>query len=757
MRLRFRKGAALLLAGILSLAMICVQPAASRADETGNIGGTTAAVTSFSVSITGGNSGYIRIAGSKGTAYVADYDYYGNPQGYKAEDAYGFYKVDVTGSSYSHSCIWAPSASMSTYGIETGQSLVVTFPIKGTYKVTVTPLTQYEINGTYWAKNRFQYWMQPASWVISKAVNCQCGNASGGGGTVQPANAQVTVYCRDISGNYITTYTEQFSYSRAITPKSIDGYTPQSGSQYITYSNGTCNPATVTFYYQKKQTNAMVTVYCRDTAGNYINSYTEQIGYSRTISPKSIDGYTPQSGSQYITYNNGTCSPATVTFYYQKNQTTATVTVNCYDTSGAYIRSYTQQVTGNTTIYPQSISGYTPVSSGTSVTYSNGYCWPNVVTFQYQKYASSGYVTITCTDIAGNFIESYTETITYSRMVSPKAISGYNVASGGQYVTFSNGICTPSSITFKYQKLANPATLSVDCVDSNGNLIKSYTETLTASRTVYPQPVSGYTIVSGGQAVTYSNGTCSPAKVTFTYQKMPTPASVTVRCIDNYGKTIRSYTETVTASKTITPPSISGYTALSGGQYVTFSDGTCSPNQIDFQYQIGSSVSPGSNPRAAYPTSWDTQFKQGTSSHNPDQINIIKNISDDNPSTTFFWTWWSSECDLSVDSKYPELTAYFDNATISSIGIRNGNLANGTGSYKGYARAKRFFVKIYDAGGTMREFTMDIPDQYSTDYREFNLGATYTNVTRIEFWIAGYYNGDNSKHTIHISDIIFYQ
>ena len=184
---------------------------------------------------------------------------------------------------------------------------------------------------------------------------------------------------------------------------------------------------------------------------------------------------------------------------------------------------------------------------------------------------------------------------------------------------------------------------------------------MTCSRTIYPQAISGYTIVSGGQAVTYSSdGTCSPVKLTFTYQKMPTPASLSVRCIDNNGNVIRSYTETITADKTVTPPAISGYTALSAAQQVTFSDGACSPSQIDFQYQIGSPVTPGGNPEVAYPASWDTQFKPGTANNdhnNWNQVQYLPYLYDDNPATSFSWIWWSSESDPEKDTKYPELTA----------------------------------------------------------------------------------------------------
>ena len=51
---------------------------------------------------------------------------------------------------------------------------------------------------------------------------------------------------------------------------------------------------------------------------------------------------------------------------------------------------------------------------------------------------------------------------------------------------------------------------------------------------------------------------------------------------------------------------------------------------------------------------------------------------------------------------------------------------------------------------------MNIPDQYSEDYQVFPLGTTCYNVSRIEFWIAGYYTGSSSQHVLYIADIQFY-
>ena len=572
-------------------------------------------------------------------------------------------------------------------------------------------------------------------------------------------SANVTVYCYDLANNFIKSYTETVSASKTIYPQAIAGYTTPTGGQYVTFSNGVCSPNSVSFFYAKQAVSGTVAINCYDLNGTCIRSYTETITQSKTIYPQAISGYNTPTGGQYITFSNGVCSPASVSFYYQKTPASGTVAVSCYDENGTYIRSYTETITANRTIYPQAISGYEITSGGQYITFSNGICSPSSVTFYYRKYPSSATVSVSCVDDSGAWLNSYTETITESKTIYPKAISGYDIASGGQYITFSNGTCSPNSVTFKYQKIRNPATLTVNCYDENGTFIKSYTETLTASKTVNPQAISGYNIASEGQYVSYSDGTCSPASISFSYKKIPAPATLTIRCIDNNGNVIRTDKESITANKTITPPVITGYTALSPSQQVTYSDGKCSPAQIDFQYQIGSSVKPGTNPRMAYPASWDTQFKPGTATHNDgsnaDRIQRIANLYDDDASTSFFWMIYTRE----MQDNIPEFTAYFNGDSISGIGIRNGNLKS-SNAFKQYARPKMMDVRIYDASGNVYKTTLTIPDGYSKDYREFSFGTTYTNVSRVEICFTEksyFYYGSAQTNVCHIADIAFFK
>ena len=436
------------------------------------------------------------------------------------------------------------------------------------------------------------------------------------------------------------------------------------------------------------------------------------------------------------------------------------LTVNCFDAAGSFIRSYTETITSSRTVVPQEISGYTAISSSQYVAYQNGVCSPASVTFYYQKISASATLTVYCYDISGSYIRSYTETVNSSRTVSPQEISGYTAVSSGQYVVFQNGVCSPASVTFYYQRISADAALTVYCYDSSGSLIRSYTETINSSRAVYPQDIRGYTINSSAQYVYYANGICTPASITFRYIKNAVSGKVKITCRDSRGSVIKTYTETVTGSKKIKPPAITGYKTTSSARTVTCTDGVCSPSKIEFVYELTTVPPSGggsSNPNVVTPTMWDTQYKPGTATasngSNADRIKNLPNLYDDNPDTSFFWLVWRSEWKDNV----PEITAYFNGDTVSSIGIRNGK-ATSAATFAKYARATNFTVKVYDINGKQLNSTsIRIPDSFTQEYREFSLGGTFENVGRIELYLVSYKIGKPEQNYLHISDIQFYK
>ena len=372
--------------------------------------------------------------------------------------------------------------------------------------------------------------------------------------------------------------------------------------------------------------------------------------------------------------------------------------------------------------------------------------------------ASGSLVTVNCFDTSGNFIRSYSETLSSSRAVVPQEISGYTATTAGQYVIFQNGMCYPASVTFYYQRNPASASLTVYCYDLSGRFIRSYSETVSGSRTVVPQEIGGYTSTGSGQYVTFRNGACSPSEITFYYIRNAASGQVTVTCRDSFGNVIRTYTETVSGSRKIAPQAISGYRSLSAAVTVTCTDGVCTPANVGFIYELNTvPPGPGSNPGAVTPARWDTQFKPGTATasngSNADRVRKLPNLYDENPDTSFFWLVWKSEWKDEV----PEITAYFNGDTVSSIGIVNGN-AKDAARFAKYARATCYTARVYSTDGTLLSQTsIDLPDSFTRDYRVYSLGGTFGNVDRVELYLVSYKVGNTEQNVIHISEMQFYR
>ena len=131
-------------------------------------------------------------------------------------------------------------------------------------------------------------------------------------------------------------------------------------------------------------------------------------------------------------------------------------------------------------------------------------------------------------------------------------------------------------------------------------------------------------------------------------------------------------------------------------------------------------------------------------------------LCDDDYKTSFNWLYYRSEASDTI----PELTAYFNGETISSIGIRNGFLRNSY-EYDQYAKPRNMTLDIFDTAGTRYTVEISIPEGYSTDYRFISLGAVYQNVSRIEFWVSSIQANSSAdsehKYIVHIADIQFYK
>ena len=240
---------------------------------------------------------------------------------------------------------------------------------------------------------------------------------------------------------------------------------------------------------------------------------------------------------------------------------------------------------------------------------------------------------------------------------------------------------------------------------------------------------------------------------------------VSVDCCDTDGKILKGYSEMIRQSRYVYPQEIDGYRCLSNKVFVQVNEGKCSPESIIFRYEKNQPVpSPVPKPspvpvgRVVTPASWDTQFKPETavSEFNMDRYKRLPNIGDDNADTTYEWLIVAQEKTDGI----PELTAFFRGDTVSTIGIRNGNLKNEE-EYFYYSRATIMTVMIYDSLGNVSSQMIEIPDEYSRDYWLFPLDRTCTDVSRIEFWLNDFhFDPDNvraGKYLLYMADIQFYE
>ena len=238
-----------------------------------------------------------------------------------------------------------------------------------------------------------------------------------------PIETQVPVYYVDMDGNSLnqTFATVRSGQDNYVTAE--DGYAPDGyelvgeRSVYVSVdSNGGCTPASVTFMYRPRSVTVNLTVYYYDTDNNYLAEET------RTVSTGAVDiwaddskapaGYTLSAQSQnpvpVTVDSNGTCTPASVTFYYDKPQPqvfTASVTVSYYDANGSFLNQETVTVTSDSSqVYANDAlvpAGYTLSAQSQNpvpvTLYGNDNRDPAAVTFYYDAPAPYPITTQTAT------------------------------------------------------------------------------------------------------------------------------------------------------------------------------------------------------------------------------------------------------------------------------------------------------------------------------------------------------------------------
>ena len=149
------------------------------------------------------------------------------------------------------------------------------------------------------------------------------------------------------------------------------------------------------------------------------------------------------------------------------------------------------------------------------------------------------------------------------------------------------------------------------------------------------------------------------------------------------------------------------------------------------------------------PVSWSTQ----------EAGEDVAALLDGNTGTVYQHVCWN---DRAMDS-IPEITFYFNGATLRELWICNGNQASES-AYYANARIKRLNVTVVMADGSSvtnhyqlqdRYMPNDVSDGWILGHQRVTLPQTFRNVMRVELGIQGWYMGNTKQYVIHVADIVF--
>ena len=205
------------------------------------------------------------------------------------------------------------------------------------------------------------------------------------------------------------------------------------------------------------------------------------------------------------------------------------------------------------------------------------------------------------------------------------------------------------------------------------------------------------------------------------------------------------------------------------------SNGTGNPDSVTFLYQYQAPApKPTKKPTAkptARPTSKPPQgnvvtpigytslFRPGYSTHQ-DKERFLYKLFDNDRSTVFNWTYWTSEAWSAAPGVDEEanFTIYFGGgATVGAIGFRNGNCSS-SAAYSNNARVYRWIVRVWTDDGNHYDMNISPTDSYSAEYRVYPLNRIYQNVDKIQLYVVKgrVKAGKKDKNNLCISDMLFY-
>ena len=369
----------------------------------------------------------------------------------------------------------------------------------------------------------------------------------------------VTVHCVDEYG-FPVQPDETLTFQEGQTPlfaPALDGYAVQGTDNYtVTVDRGGAYPSEITFVYARQAVYADVTVHYVDENGQALANdmiYTYDEG-PHTVPAAMIDQYVV-SGETAVTVNvdRDGAHPGEITFTYVRYVPPAQVTVHYVDGSGASLLpdAVLTLEGGSHTLNAEVIDGYVPDGpEALPVNVTLNGAEPSEVTFLYKREVLPVEVTVHYVDAEGNPLSPDTTQLAQpgSNIIYPTAAISADdyLLTGVSYVEVyvTEDGANPAEVTFTYQRAAKSAVVTVHYVDDLGAAIAPDTNISLEPgiRQVAPEaiiPLDEYALISEEYAVVIVdvNG-ASPSEVTFTYQRLVQPVSVTVHYVNDLGETI---------------------------------------------------------------------------------------------------------------------------------------------------------------------------------------------------------------------------
>ncbi len=155
--------------------------------------------------------------------------------------------------------------------------------------------------------------------------------------------------------------------------------------------------------------------------------------------------------------------------------------------------------------------------------------------------------------------------------------------------------------------------------------------------------------------------------------------------------------------------------------------------------------------KAVMPYTWDGQ--------KPEELSGMQYLLDGIRSTGFQHVCWN---DLALD-EIPEFTFYFSNASIRALWVRNG-WESARYPFTDYARVLRMDVVVWVGETSYGPYKFTLQDTNDPTilsetlydgYQRLALPQRFTNVTKVDLYIKGWYKGDGHPYIAFMSDLLF--